>query len=341
MDEIIPFSDALVFGERPEFYRIAYNNLVKNARDNRSFRDNTNEYLELHHIVPKCMGGTDEDDNLIPLSYREHVIAHCLLWLGDQENSSLALAVQSMLLLKEGVGRDYGDISDLISRVVEIRKLSMNTWCRSVACLHHETQEVLKVYPTITSTSEDGFSPSNVGKAVRSGEKSTSAGYCWRYTEEIDTSDYDGKISSGWVPNVKFDEDYANEVSRGVREFVGFLEDLSIVKTYPRLISVREDGFEHKTVLAIVNKFSENFKYHKGYRWMLKDEFIKLYPDISDTHKNLEPREDHYNIICCNRENKILKIYKNQNEIELDGFNHHSLNHRLTTLGVHDYCGYL
>lgn len=36
-------------------------------------------YTETHHIVPKCMGGTDNKDNLVELSAREHFICHYLL----------------------------------------------------------------------------------------------------------------------------------------------------------------------------------------------------------------------------------------------------------------------
>ena len=35
---------------------------------------------EIHHILPRSMGGTDDKDNLISLSPREHFIAHRLLW---------------------------------------------------------------------------------------------------------------------------------------------------------------------------------------------------------------------------------------------------------------------
>ena len=37
-------------------------------------------YTECHHILPRCMGGNDNKDNLIDLTAREHFIAHWLLW---------------------------------------------------------------------------------------------------------------------------------------------------------------------------------------------------------------------------------------------------------------------
>lgn len=37
-------------------------------------------YTENHHIIPKCMGGTDDPDNIIKLTARQHFIAHWMLW---------------------------------------------------------------------------------------------------------------------------------------------------------------------------------------------------------------------------------------------------------------------
>lgn len=36
-------------------------------------------YTERHHIIPRCMGGTNEPNNLVRLTAREHFIAHLLL----------------------------------------------------------------------------------------------------------------------------------------------------------------------------------------------------------------------------------------------------------------------
>jgi hypothetical protein len=36
-------------------------------------------YTEKHHIIPRCLGGSDEPNNLVNLTAREHFIAHWLL----------------------------------------------------------------------------------------------------------------------------------------------------------------------------------------------------------------------------------------------------------------------
>jgi hypothetical protein len=39
----------------------------------------SNYYTEKHHIVPKCLGGSDIKDNIAKLTAREHFICHRLL----------------------------------------------------------------------------------------------------------------------------------------------------------------------------------------------------------------------------------------------------------------------
>lgn len=36
-------------------------------------------YIEKHHVLPRCMGGSDEPENLVRLTAREHFVAHQLL----------------------------------------------------------------------------------------------------------------------------------------------------------------------------------------------------------------------------------------------------------------------
>jgi len=54
-------------------YLRIYNNIVsKNYQD-------FNQYLETHHIIPKCLGGSDEKSNLVKLPLKAHFISHLLL----------------------------------------------------------------------------------------------------------------------------------------------------------------------------------------------------------------------------------------------------------------------
>ena len=60
------------------------------------------EYHERHHIVPKCIGGTNDVENLIDLYAREHFEAHRLLALENPEDGGLVYAWNMMCNSKHG-----------------------------------------------------------------------------------------------------------------------------------------------------------------------------------------------------------------------------------------------
>jgi hypothetical protein len=53
-------------------HQLVYNNIIVAALSR-------NSGDERHHIVPKSCGGSNELDNLVLLTYREHYVCHCLL----------------------------------------------------------------------------------------------------------------------------------------------------------------------------------------------------------------------------------------------------------------------
>ena len=63
-------------------------------------------YTEKHHRLPKCMGGSDEEGNLIILTAREHYIAHKMLFRENKYDTSLTTAFHMMTNAQKG-GRKY------------------------------------------------------------------------------------------------------------------------------------------------------------------------------------------------------------------------------------------
>lgn len=57
-------------------YQRIYDSIILKAKS----RDVIIEYTEKHHIIPRCMGGSNDSDNLVRLTAREHFICHWLLW---------------------------------------------------------------------------------------------------------------------------------------------------------------------------------------------------------------------------------------------------------------------
>ena len=52
---------------------------IYTALINKAQMRNTHAYTERHHIVPRCMGGADNPDNIANLTPEEHYVAHQLL----------------------------------------------------------------------------------------------------------------------------------------------------------------------------------------------------------------------------------------------------------------------
>jgi hypothetical protein len=53
-------------------------------------------YMERHHVIPRCMGGSDEETNLVLLTPEEHLIAHLLLVKINPEHRGVAYAACMM-----------------------------------------------------------------------------------------------------------------------------------------------------------------------------------------------------------------------------------------------------
>ena len=72
-------------------YEKIYNQIIERAK-NRILVG----YKETHHIIPRCMDGTNKKDNLVDLTAREHFVCHLLLTRIYPNHKGLRLAVWNM-----------------------------------------------------------------------------------------------------------------------------------------------------------------------------------------------------------------------------------------------------
>lgn len=73
-------------------YQNLYTNLITNAQN----YPVSNVYTEIHHIIPKCMDGSDEPNNLVTLTARQHFVAHWILTKIYPDNYKLRYAFHLM-----------------------------------------------------------------------------------------------------------------------------------------------------------------------------------------------------------------------------------------------------
>ena len=74
-------------------YKKIYEQLITKGSNRKCEKDT---YYEKHHIIPKCLGGTDADINLVNLTAEEHFVAHQLLAKIYPDNNKLMSALSKM-----------------------------------------------------------------------------------------------------------------------------------------------------------------------------------------------------------------------------------------------------
>lgn len=96
-------------------YKTWHDNIITKAK-NRTLTC----YTEKHHILPKCLGGSNNEDNLVRLTAKEHFIVHMLLckFTEGSINNKMIFAFSAMSCIK-GKNRNY----KATSRIAEKLKL--------------------------------------------------------------------------------------------------------------------------------------------------------------------------------------------------------------------------
>lgn len=83
-------------------YSIRYNKLVEHYLNNKY-----DMYNEKHHIIPKCLGGSDDANNIVTLPARAHYILHYLLTKMHPDEPKILYAFWAMSMRKDGQEREY------------------------------------------------------------------------------------------------------------------------------------------------------------------------------------------------------------------------------------------
>lgn len=78
-------------------YQKIYDDLMLKGRKRGNIRSDIDFYVERHHIVPKCLGGSNHSDNLVFLTASEHFVAHQLLVKIFPNNHSISHAAKILM----------------------------------------------------------------------------------------------------------------------------------------------------------------------------------------------------------------------------------------------------
>lgn len=150
-------------------YERIYFSIIENRKINKF-----DGYTENHHIKPRSLGGTDDKDNIVSLSAREHYICHLLLteiYKNDKYSYSKMLHAFMMMcnMRSNNQKRDYKFNSKTYSRLKTEHSISMslsqkgeknsNYGTRWISNLHERITKKISVNTEI----HDGW---NVGRIV-------------------------------------------------------------------------------------------------------------------------------------------------------------------------------
>lgn len=101
-------------------YKKHYDQLITTRRARLSHEG----YREIHHVIPKSMGGCDDISNLVSLTAREHFIAHWLLWR-IHRNKQTAFAFFCMQKWKKKNAKMFSSIAYQEAREAMSREASI------------------------------------------------------------------------------------------------------------------------------------------------------------------------------------------------------------------------
>ena len=118
----------------------------------------TAEYTERHHIIPKCLGGTDDESNLVNLSAKQHFIAHLLLPKmvpGKRNQEKLLYALRAMANLRNSKQR-YA----VGSRIYGIIRTQL-------ACAGMSEEQKNKISATLKGRKLDNLHRANISEGLQ------------------------------------------------------------------------------------------------------------------------------------------------------------------------------
>ncbi len=101
-----------------------YENLIDKAML-RNWDKTSGIYLESHHIIPRSFGGTNNKNNLVCLTAREHYIAHAFLWkmkFTGVYNSKMAFAFATFMNKMQTTSRSVNSTYSINSKMYEVFK---------------------------------------------------------------------------------------------------------------------------------------------------------------------------------------------------------------------------
>lgn len=125
-----------------DYLRI-YNSLIDRSRTRM-----LDGYVEKHHIIPKCMGGSDDKNNISLLTPEEHYVAHQLLVKIYPKNNALIKAAQ-MMIPNRPSNKLYGWLRRRFSEVQSASQKGSSNSQHGTRWIHNAEAKISKKIPKL------------------------------------------------------------------------------------------------------------------------------------------------------------------------------------------------
>ena len=170
-----------------------YEKFIQNILDTRGRFNCEDEYHERHHIVPKCMGGTNDEENLIDLFAREHFEAHRLLAMENPDNNELIYAWSCMAFVNNDRQQRYM-ISPEEYEEMKVLLHTARSGENSPLAKPVINLTTMQIYPTAGIAEQETGVDDNSIRMCCTGDRQTAGGCIWRYYND----DIKEKILNGY-----------------------------------------------------------------------------------------------------------------------------------------------
>ena len=239
-------------------YHKVHDNIINRAK-NRNYPQGV--YGENHHVIPKCMGGSNDKANIVRLTAREHFIIHWLLYRMYQKNVKLAIAFfrcAKINYMDRGFipsSRSYEEAR--IAQSIAISKINKGRVVSERELANHKKANQMFRGKKLTQAHKDKVSATRIKKGISP----------WNKGKKADIKQYDSRRGVKRLPiseetrakmsSAKKGRDPINRIKIAMVNSNG-----DIVKTYKSLQDAKIDGYA--TCARAAKKNKEKIKYKSG-----------------------------------------------------------------------------
>lgn len=296
-----------------------YTTLISGCKNRGLKKTSLDFYTETHHILPRCMGGTDVEENLVLLTPLEHLVAHILLFRQDETNLKHIHTIECFLSLSDEHRKPLTTIEEFIKLAADLReRLGISVVC------YDDDINIFRVYNKIKDVIEDGFEPTTVSRAAE-GFYKKGHGYNWSHLDDF-MNNYPNEFKLFVDSNEKLD------LFRYRRVISTDLND-NIIAVFNRTSLATGLGFSNDGISFCITRPEEK-RTTGGYRWYKYIDYLNYYPErLKEFEKfngsvlnyeskypnDFKPINVDNRIVCLDRDKKIIKTYNTAQSVNEDG----------------------